>query len=304
MTASVDTITEQPVQMGRRAFLGASALTLAGLGCESLAAQNVDSRAALRIGLLTDIHYADKEPANTRFYRQSIDKMNETVEHFNAANLNFVIELGDLIDAAPSVEQEIEWLKTIEARYARLRASRHYVLGNHCVDTLTKKEFAAHTKAVASHYSFEQGGVQFVVLDACFKEDGTPYARKNFHWQDSWIPAQQVVWLHDLLSKADMPTVVFTHQRLDHDEKHCVKNAGEVRSTLEKHGNVLAVFQGHSHKNDYQEISGIHYTTLVAMVDGQTAEDSGYGMLEILPNTTLRLQGFRKQVSRDFLLQQ
>lgn len=302
MASSNHTITEQPVQIGRRAFLGASALTLAGLGFESLAAQTVDSRATLRVGLLTDIHYADKDAVNTRFYRQSIDKMNEAVEYFNAVNLNFVIELGDLIDAAPSVEQEIEWLKTIEARYARLRASRHYVLGNHCVDTLTKKEFAAHTKAVGSHYSFEQNGFQFVVLDACFKEDGTPYERKNAHWQDTWIPESQMAWLSDLLSKSDLPTVVFAHQRLDHDEKHCVKNAAEVRSILEKRGNVLAVFQGHSHKNEYQEIGNIHYTTLVAMVDGEGEADSGYGVLEILPDTTLRLQGFRKQISRDFLI--
>ena len=47
-----------------------------------------------------------------------------------------------------------------------------------------------------------------------------------------------------------------------------------------------------------QQIAGIHYTTLVAMVEGTGVENNGYSMLEIMPDSSLRLQGFRKQVER------
>lgn len=61
---------------------------------------------------------------------------------------------------------------------------------------------------------------------------------------------------------------------------------------------MLAVFQGHSHANDYQQIAGIHYCTLVAMIEGSGAENSGYAVLDVMPDSSLRLHGFRRQESR------
>jgi alkaline phosphatase len=79
-----------------------------------------------------------------------------------------------------------------------------------------------------------------------------------------------------------------------------VRNAAAVRAELEQSGKVLAVFQGHSHANDYQQIAGIHYCTLVAMVEGSGLESSGYSMLDIMPDDSLRLHGFRRQTTREF----
>ncbi|MFN9977156.1 MAG: alkaline phosphatase, partial [Phycisphaerae bacterium] len=65
-------------------------------------------------------------------------------------------------------------------------------------------------------------------------------------------------------------------------------------------GKVLAVFQGHSHQNDLEEIGGIHYCTLVAMVEGSGVENNGYSLMEIEPTGTIRLTGFRTQKSYDW----
>ena len=89
--------------------------------------------------------------------------------------------------------------------------------------------------------------------------------------------------------------IVFAHQRLDVNNNHGVKNNTDVRKILESSGKVLAAFQGHSHQNDIKEIEGIHYCTLVAMVEGSGAENSGYSLLEIESNGTILLNGFRKQ---------
>jgi alkaline phosphatase len=285
--------------LSRRAFIQNSTLCLAGLGGGQVLSAESDAKPLLRVGLMTDLHYADKPPTKTRFYREALAKLDEAVEDMNREKPALVIELGDFIDQADSVEKEIEWLKTMESHFARLSMPRHYVLGNHCVGTLTKEEFTANTKATGSFESFEAGGVTFVILDACFRSDGTPYSRKNFDWKDANVPKDELSWLENQLSKASDPVIVLAHQRLDADKAQAVQNAAEVRSLLEKSGKVLAVFQGHSHKNDYQLITGIHYTTLVAMVEGSGAENNGYTMLDVLSDGSLRLNGFRKQANRD-----
>ncbi len=285
----------------RRAFLRNGVLALAGLGMRSAPSADAETEAApiLSAGLLTDLHYADKETAGRRHYRDTLRKLEEAVARFNRSEPGFVVELGDFIDRAESVDQELAWLETVEAHYGKLRAPRHYVLGNHCVDTLTKAEFAEHVGATPPpHYAFEEKGFRFVVLDACYKEDGTPYQRRNFHWQDSNIPRAELRWLEDELASSSSPVVVFAHQRLDLEKNHAVRNAAEVRGVLERSGRVVAVFQGHSHKNDYQQIAGIHYTTLAAMVEGAAPEHNAYAELDFLPDGSLRLRGFHVQDSR------
>jgi alkaline phosphatase len=190
---------------------------------------------------------------------------------------------------------EQRYLKTINRQFSAICKDRHYVLGNHCVDTLKKEEFLGGVEQEKSYYSFDRGGFHFVVLDSCFRSDGQPYGRKNFVWTDANIPAAEIEWLEADLKASDTPVIVFAHQRLDVSNNHGVKNNADVRKVLEASGKVLAVFQGHSHKNDYNDIGGIPYCTLVAMVEGSGAGNNGYSLMEIESNGTIHLTGFRKQ---------
>jgi hypothetical protein len=56
-----------------------------------------------------------------------------------------------------------------------------------------------------------------------------------------------------------------------------------------------AVFQGHSHHNALQEIAGIRYCTLAAMVEGQGPEANAYGLLRLAGDGSIRVHGFRQQ---------
>lgn len=244
---------------------------------------------------MTDLHYADKEPAGSRYYRQTFTKLSEAAEHFKQEPIELLVELGDLIDAAETVEVEQQYLQKINALFASICQKRHYVLGNHCVQTLTKSEFLEGVKQPRSYYSFDQAGVHFVVLDSCFRSDGQPYGRNNFQWTDANIPAEEIQWLKQDLAGNRLPTIVFAHQRLDVEGNHGVKNQADVRKVLEESGNVLAVFQGHSHDNDLKQINDIHYCTLVAMVEGSGEENNGYSVLDVHADGTLCLHGFRKQ---------
>ena len=241
------------------------------------------------------MHYANKPARGTRYYRESLDKLAEAGAAFVKQKPSHLIELGDFIDSADSVAEEKNHLKIIQTKFAELPGRKHYVLGNHCVHTLTKAEFLHGVEREKSFYSFDEAGYHFVILDACFRSDGVPYQRKNFEWTDPNIPVGQLEWLAADLRKANRPTIVFVHQRLDLSNHYAVKNAAAVRKILESSGVVKAVFQGHSHKNDYREINGIHYTTLVVMVEGSGAENNSYSLLDIFADGTLALSGFRQQ---------
>ena len=108
-------------RLSRRAFLNAGTLWLLGSaiggGClRSLEALDNSGAPLLRVGLLTDLHYADRPPAGTRYYRETLSKLRECVNKFNAIGPDFVVEFGDLIDTAETVEGEVGHLKTIESR--------------------------------------------------------------------------------------------------------------------------------------------------------------------------------------------
>jgi alkaline phosphatase len=291
------TASQNCIRLGRRAFLkgGTLALAAASFHPERLFAK--ENSPGPRVGLVTDLHYADKAPAGHRFYRESLVKLEEAARKFEQEKVSFVVELGDLIDAAGDVDVELSYLKRINREFSAICDDRHYVLGNHCVDTLTKDEFLGSVEQKQSYYSFDRDGIHFLVLDACFRSDGQPYQRKNSHWTDANIPAAELDWLEKDLNGNDKPVIVFAHQRLDVSNSHGVKNNADVRKVLEANGRVLAVFQGHSHRNDLKEINGIHYCTLVAMIEGSGAENNGYSLMEIEPNGTIRLTGFRNQKS-------
>lgn len=283
------------VRFGRRAFFRDSALVLtaAVVNGGTVAADERDS--GLRIGLVTDLHYADKPPAGSRHYRETPDKLAEAAERFRHSPPDFIVELGDFIDAADSVETELGHLNHINQAFATICKRRHYVLGNHCVHTLTKQEFLDGVEQPESFYSFDSGDFHFVVLDSCYRSDGMPYGRRNFEWTDPNIPAAEVDWLKADLKQTTRQTIVFAHQRLDVSNHYGVRNAAEVRKVLQESGKVLAVFQGHSHKNDHKDISGIHYCTLVAMVEGAGPASNGYSVMSVTQGGTIRIDGFRKQ---------
>ena len=277
----------------RRAFLFGTTLILSN-GVQG-PASSIEPQTVTRFGLITDLHYADKAPSGTRHYRDTLAKLSKASDNIRKANPDFMVELGDLIDAADSVETELSYLKRINQEFCQIADQRHYVLGNHCVDTLKKEEFLSEVEQEKSFYSFDSGNMHFIILDSCFRSDGMPYSRKNFKWTDANIPPHELEWLRSDLANNQLPTIVFAHQRLDTTDNHGVRNATAVRKMLESSGKVQAVFQGHSHKNDYKDLNGIHYCTMVAMVEGKGVENSGFSLIEIQADASLKVQGFVNQ---------
>ncbi|MCA9263506.1 MAG: metallophosphoesterase [Planctomycetales bacterium] len=297
--------------LSRRQLLQGSALVMCGMarsawGDEPVAAETAaaahDTLPQLRIGLMTDLHHADKQPMGTRHYRETIPKLTEAVQKLNESQVDLTVELGDLIDSTDSLEDELLALDAIQAEFTKVQNDRHYVLGNHCVHLLEKSEFLDRTSRREPHYAFDHGDHHFVILDACYRHDMEPYGRKNFEWNDSNIPTAEIDWLRQDLKSAAKPTVIFVHQRLDLDppNHYAIKQSAAIREVLEQSRQVVAVLQGHSHKNEHQELNGIHYCTLRAMVEGSGESSNGYAILDLFADGSLKLHGFRDQSTHDW----
>ena len=296
-------------KIARRDFLRCSALTLTGLlagGLPACRTGTTGPRRTLRVGMLTDLHYADREAAGTRFYRESLPKAREAVERLRTERVELLAVLGDLKDMAKGEPETrtLAHLVAIEAEIRRFGGPTCHVLGNHDMDNISKAQaLAALTNTgIApdrSYYAFSRGGVRFVVLDACFRADGVAYDRGNFDWRDTFVPPAELAWLETELRAAREPVIVLAHQRLDAEGDAYVKNSPAVRATLEASGKVLAVFQGHDHAGGQRQVNGIHYSTLKAVVEGSGAENNAYALVEVHPSLDITVTGYRRAVSME-----
>ena len=250
--------------------------------------------------MVTDAHYADTEARGGRTYRDGLKLMRECVATMNQEKVDFVIELGDFKDQDnPPVEgKTLDYLKTIEAEFAKFSGPRYHVLGNHDTDSLSKKVFLETVESTGipkekSYYAFLHKGVQCIVLDANFKRDGTPYDKGNFDWKDANIPKEELEWLKKTLSEHTGKSIIFVHQRLDNDGAAiCIRNAAEVRKILAESKRVLAVFSGHDHPGAKSVIEGIPYYTLRWLT-------SGYAIVEMSSEGNLTVKGFRRVASTE-----
>jgi predicted phosphodiesterase len=296
--------------ISRRRFLISGGVFIAGTLVTGGVSAQTGTRPLVVFGLLTDVHYADREPARNRYYRQSIEKMNECIAQMNREKPDFMIELGDFKDQdqVPDEAKTLKYLTEIEAAFRKFNGPVYHVLGNHDVDGITKNQFLERVENTGiakdkSYYSFDAKGIHFVVLDANFTRDGKPYDRGNFVWNDTCIPEIEMKWLEKDLSKTRHPVVVFTHQLLDDsgDKNVAVSNAAEVRKVLEQSGKVLAVFQGHVHDERYSLINGIHYQTVHAMTDGEAPENNAYSLVGIFADCIM-IDGFRRSSDKQLMI--
>ena len=292
-------------RIDRRKFLKASG-AVAGMMALSPSRLFSKNKPTLSFGIVTDSHYADRAFSGDRYYRESVAKMGEAMDEMNKQKVDFVVHLGDFKDQAekPTESTTLEFLKKIESVYANFKGPRYHVLGNHDMDSISKEQFLVNVLNTGipntkSFYSFDKKGIHFVVLDACYTKEGVSYDKGNFVWSDCFIPANQIDWLRKDLSATNLPTIVFVHQLLDDadDKQLCVFNAPEVRKVLSESAKVLAVFQGHQHKNRYSFVDDIHYCTLPGMVDFSGLENNCYTVVKV-EDSGVNMIGYKRASSR------
>ena len=294
--------------LSRRKFIGIAGTTVAGLLFSPNVFAKPDAKPIIRFGMISDIHYADREPAGNRFYRQSLSKVKDAVDEMNRQKVDFMIELGDFKDqdAIPNEAHTLKYLTDIESVFQKFNGPTYHVLGNHDTDGISKQQFLERVENTGipnteSYYSFTRKGIHFVVLDGDFTKEGKAYDHGNFTWDDASIPAEEMDWLKADLKRNKLPVIVFIHQMLDEskDVKQAVQNAVEVRQILEQAGNILCVIQGHVHEERYNLINGIYYYSVNAVVDGDGPENSACMIVDVYKNGRLKIEGFLRATDRE-----
>ena len=268
------------------------------------------SESILKIGLVADPQYANNPTAGKRYYSESLWKLKEAIVTFNHEDVDFVQNLGDIIDKG------WESYDSIIPVYQNLNPGieNFHLLGNHdfAVDPSHLAKLLETLSMPDYYYSYVKKAWRFIILDATDYSyysnslhkhdtnqiysyyDKTAGKSNNYRW-NSAIGKKQQDWLKQELDSArslEQRVIVFSHMPLRPlDTSENLWNNEEIIEILEKSSNVVAFINGHNHAGNYIFKNGIYYITIFGMVD--TIINS-FGILEIYKNS-LELKGYGNQ---------
>ena len=115
----------------------------------------------LSFGIFADSHYCKCEPNGNRYYNNSTIKLESCIETFNNSDLDFVIQLGDIID------REFDSFKQVFMVLEKSNARIYHVLGNadYNVDTSYKHQLLDKLSLNNSYYTFTYNKWTFIILN-------------------------------------------------------------------------------------------------------------------------------------------
>jgi len=296
--------------------LAAGAICL-GLDGRFSAAGETAEKPELSFGVLADTQYADARSWVNRQYRASAEKLAECVKELNKNDLDFTIQLGDLID------RDFASFQVVCPLYDKLTMPHYHVLGNHDFSVSE----AAKPKVLPAlgldrlgtkkgYYDFAVGRWRFVVLNGtdisryANPPDSTKHARakammdelrkrrrRNLAYYNGGLGDEQIAWLKRKLAaaaKAKRRVILFCHMPVFPDNNHNLYNDTQVLAILDRHPNVVAWLAGHRHAGSYASRKGVHYLTLKAMVE---THFNSFGIVKVYSDR-LRLIGFGRETTR------
>lgn len=280
---------------------------------------HADTPPLLRFGVIADPQYAAVEPNLVlgRYYANSLTKLAEAIETFNAEDLAFVVTLGDIID------RDWQSFDAILPLYDRLRHVRHFVLGNH--DFRVEQERLAKVFARVGmpgpYQTFAAAGFRFVLLDGnevslFAPPPGDPRLAVAERWIEtlksqgadnaqSWNAAlgdEQFAWLEGVLHRAEAVgenVVVMGHYPVYPPNAHNMWDSERIVDLFCRFENVAAYFCGHNHDGNYGIVDGTHFVNIKGMVE--TPDTTAYAIVEIHADR-LKIRGYGRETDRTLAL--
>lgn len=266
---------------------------------------------SISFGIIADVQYCDAPPYKNRYFKNSIIKLKKAMEVFNSHNLDFVVNLGDLIDHDWQSYDGI--LPTIE----HIEAPVYHVLGNHDYEVNEEHKFEVHNKlGTQKYYDFSNGNWRFIVLDgneiSKFANDKKSAnflkaeqllekleheGKVNANFWNGGVGEYQLNWLNQILSdaeKANQQVIIFCHFPIYPKHRHNLLNDLEVLNVIEKYASIKAWFSGHNHRGNYGLIHNTHFVNIKGMVE--TEYDSAFCEVQ-LSGESIRLKGHGTEIS-------
>lgn len=271
----------------------------------------------IEIGLVADVQFADIDSKGTRFYRESIAKFNEAIDHFNSLSLRFCVNLGDLID--------MHWASfdAVAKPMERLKHTIHHILGNHDFDVEDRLKDQVPDRIGMKHryYSIALEHWRFLFLDTT---DLSIYAQakespkyivaeklwneskaKGEMWAQTWngaIGSSQLDWIETeckLATDQGARVLIFSHHPVFPENIHNLWNSSRLLEIVEKQSSIAAWLNGHNHAGNLGEKSGVPFVTLKGMVE--TKNTNAFSTLRLYEDR-IQILGHGREPSAEFAI--
>lgn len=302
--------------MNRRHFLTLAATTAAAT-VRNTRAESLPPAPTLTFGLLTDVQYADADPAGERHYRASIPKLKAAVQELAAANPAFTLHLGDFIDRDFASFAKV--LPLLEPLGQPLR----HLLGNHdyAVADADKCRVPALLGMPHDYYMFRIAGLRVLMLDttdlapykypkgsaeqtaatAALKRLSATGAVSATPWNGG-LSATQLAWLGRELTAATAAgerVILCGHHPVLPADAHQLWNAAAVIDLIDRHPCVIAWLNGHNHAGAEQVRNGVPYLTFKSVLHHPAT--TAYSLISVTRDRLI-ITGHGREASRTFPL--
>lgn len=266
------------------------------------------------IGIIADVQYADQEPSINRFYRLSKSRLQEAYDTFKKENVDFVINLGDLID------KDIASFKPVLGIIASSKIKTYSLPGNHdfSVRDSLKRSIPSLLRNPLGYESFKSEGFRFIFLNG---NELSTYASTNsgivksarayldtlkahkkinaMEWNGG-IFASQLFFLErelDYATQKHEKVIISCHFPVYPENVHNLLNYEEVLALLKRYNNIIAWFSGHNHAGNYGKIGPVQFITFRGMVE--TENQTSFAIARVYDHRVV-IKGYGREKSYDF----
>ena len=270
-------------------------------------------------GLIADVQYCDCPPGGERYYKKSLEKLTDCVNNFNNNDLDFVVNLGDLIDRDFSSYDDVLNI------FGRLKSPIHHVLGNHDFSVKRKKKSLVNKKLGLNkrYYSLSLNNIRFIFLDG---NDISLYSKSKLNYKtwkaalmlgklkrkgalnatdwNAGIGTKQKNWLDEMLQSAVKEgenVIIFCHfPVLPEGSYYNLWNNEQIKRIIANYDNIVAYISGHDHKGEYNFVNGTYFLTMKGMVE--TPDSNAFAIVEVYTDH-LKVRGFGREEDRELKME-
>lgn len=271
----------------------------------------------IQFGVFADCQYCNCETAGNRFYRNSLDKLEDCIQQFNNnKNLEFVVGLGDLID------RNLASFDSVNAVLTQSEKKVFHVAGNHdfSVEKEDLNKVPEKLNLKETYYSFIKKGWMFIFLNGNevtvnsnnpeivqraenmlnkLKEQNKP---NTYEWNGG-MSRLQINWMEERLKHAEnknLNVAILCHYPLLPLEAHTLWNSDEVLKVIGKYKSVKLWLNGHNHAGNYAFQNGIHFINLKGMVE--TKNENAFAEVR-LSDDEIIIKGFGREPDQTYSIQ-
>lgn len=290
--------------------------TIISLFCFSMLETKSQNNSTVRFGIIADIQYGDCETNGSRYYRNSLYKLDECIKEFNKTELDFIVNLGDLVDRSPNDIDSVMQKLTLS------NAPVYNLTGNHDYNEIeNNQDLYRKFKMPSEYYSLILNDWRFIMLNT---NEIASYANVKDNWKEKELKKQlenikkkgkrngqsynggissfQLKWLEEELKEAEMKkqnVIVFTHHPLYPASIFTAFNDEEILEILTNYPCVKLILSGHHHTGASGSYKGIPCITTEGMIE--TENTNAYGIINIYKDKIV-LSGKGRTKSYEFSL--